>query len=61
MQQNNSKQAKFMFIANTYSSEYDAKIKEIELNVDVDNYKKGLWNQIRMNARNLECWVNLFS
>ena len=31
-----------MFIANTYSSEYDATNKEIELNVDVDNYKKGL-------------------
>ena len=45
MQQNDSKkQAKFcllILIANKYSSEYDATNKQMELNVDVDNYKKG--------------------
>ena len=31
-----------ILIVNKYSSEYDATSKEIEVNVDVDNYKKGL-------------------
>ena len=32
----------YILIATKYSSEYDATNKEIEVNVDVDNYKKGL-------------------
>lgn len=51
MQQNNSNKPIFcIYFDSKYSSEYDARNKEIELNVDVGNYKKGLSNQIRMDA-----------